>query len=366
MFCKNLLINSSRLLEKIVSLSTDINLKQKYNEYKSLKGTLAYKTTDEHIKDSLANEISIIERSILKSAGNFGQWLNRETKSWENVRESLEEGEIAIEFCYAPRMDIIPEVQLFYGAFVLRKDYEYPIFISLEKEDLIDKIFDNQNSDILFINEFYSSESVVKLTNMIWEKLIPYLNDIKTIYYSPTGHLTNINFDVLCGEDGILLGDKYSMIRISSTANIGEIKQYKLIKYKSSVLYGNIKYDELPQDMKDASTFYTTFTGTEIMEKLEMRSESERGRWGEIPYSKQEIENISKTLSKKGVKVSIFEKEKANEESFKNLSGKSPEILHLATHGFYIGAPQVAKNQHSFVASTSVYSIILPLFRTSA
>ena len=45
----------------------------------------------------------------------------------------------------------VSDVQFYYGAFVLRKDYEYPIFVSLEKEDQIDKIFDNQNSDILFI-----------------------------------------------------------------------------------------------------------------------------------------------------------------------------------------------------------------------
>lgn len=58
---------------------------------------------------------------------------------------------------------------------------------------------------------------------------------------------------------------------------------------------------------------------------------------------------------KREIKVSVFEGNAANEESCKALNGNSPDILHLATHGFVIDTPQRAEG-NKFVASTSVYS----------
>ena len=107
--------------------------------------------------------------------------------------------------------------------------------------------------------------------------------------------------------------------------------------------------------MADASSTYETFSGTEVHSGLALRSENERGKWGPIPSTKKEISNIGTLLSKKGVKVTTYEERAGNEESFKALSGKSPEILHLATHGFVIDTPQRAEG-NKFVASTSVYS----------
>ena len=235
--------------------------------------------------------------------------------------------------------------------FVLGYNYEAPVFIALDDIKVINSIFHYDNSDPLFINELYTTQNK-NLYNTLWKPLMPYLNGIHTIYYSPVGPLNDLNYDVLCGEDGKMLSERYKMVRVSSTANI---KKTEVEKYQTSILYGNIKYDESTTDMLDASSAYSTFTGTEVHQELAQRSENERGRWGPIPSTKKEIDNIEALFKKKGIKVSIFEGNAANEESFKNLSGKSPEILHMATHGFVIDTPQRAKG-NKFVASTSVYS----------
>ena len=60
-------------------------------------------------------------------------------------------------------------------------------------------------------------------------------------------------------------------------------------------------------------------------------------------------------LSSKEIKGYVCEENTANEESFKNLNGKSPDILHMATHGFVIDTPKKAEG-NKFVASTNVYS----------
>ena len=354
-FCKNLLVNSKRLLDRYISQSSDQYLKEQYNKYNVLKSELAYKSANSVTRDSLAREIIDVERSILNSAGSFGQWLVEDTKTWEDIQKSLDDHDIAIEFCYSPHMDTFSKLKPFYGAFVLRKDYEYPLLISLENVEVVEEVFDNDNPDEIFVNELYSSDKAVTLYRMLWDRITPYLQDIKTVYYSPTGQLSNVNFDVLFGDDGVMLGERYSMNRVSSTANIGELKAKDSKQYQSCVLYGNIKYDESQSDMADASFTYETFSGTEIYSELALRSANERGKWGPIPSTKKEISNIGTLLSRKGIKATKYEEKAANEESFKALSGKSPNIIHLATHGFVIDTPQRAEG-NKFVASTRVYS----------
>jgi CHAT domain-containing protein len=351
LLCKNLSLNAVRIIDEFVAKAGDNDLKEQYKRYQGLKSEFAYKTTSFDEKDSLRREINLTERIILSSTGNLGRWIKQESKKWEDVRNELREGEIAIEYCHIPKDEKIPITEFQYGMFVLGYNYEAPVFIALDDIKVINRIFHYDNSDPLFINELYTTQNN-NLYNKLWKPLLPYLNGIHTIYYSTVGPLNDLNYDVLCGEDGKMLSERYKMVRVSSTANI---KKTEVEKYQTSILYGNIKYDESATDMSDTSSVYSTFTGTDVHQELAQRSENERGRWGPIPSTKKEIDNIEALFKKKGIKVSIFEENAANEESFKNLSGKSPEILHMATHGFVIDTPQRAEG-NKFVASTSVYS----------
>lgn len=60
-------------------------------------------------------------------------------------------------------------------------------------------------------------------------------------------------------------------------------------------------------------------------------------------------------LSKNGIEVKLLEGKTANEESFKEMNGKSPDIIHLATHGFFIETQKQANN-NKFFGMTTIYS----------
>lgn len=355
LFSKDLLVNSSRLIDGIASQSSDITLREHYLKYKEMKSELAYKTDNKQRRDSIARELIDTERLLLVSIGNLGQLLKEKSKTWQDVKASLEDGEIAIEYCYAPRMENYPDMQPYYGAFIMRKDFDSPMLISLENVDSVEAVFDDVESDPLMINDLYASNKSVTLHNMLWSKLTQYLNGINTVYYSTTGPLSTLNFEVLHGDDGKMLNEKYSMHRVSSTANISTMKHSVSVNLYSSVLYGNIDYEESEEEMAQASKTYKSYTGTTIGKELTMRSENDRGRWGLLPSTKNEIENIRRLLSQNDISVTTLEKNAANEESFKLLSGTSPDILHLATHGFVIDTQQKAEG-NKFVASTNVYS----------
>ena len=351
LMCKNLSLNAVKLIDEFIAKSSDINLKEQYKKYQALKSEFAYKATNFDEKDSLRREINLTERIILSSNDYLGRWIKQESKGWEDVRNKLRVGEIAIEYCHIPKIDKMPISEFRYGVFVLGHNYDSPIFIALDDIKVVNGVFHYENSDPLFINELYTTHNK-ELYNLLWKPLLPYLNGVHTIYYSLVGPLNDLNFDVLCGEDGKMLSERHRMIRVSSTANL---KTEESEKYLSSVLYGNIRYDESVTDMADASSAYSIFTGTEINPELSLRSENDRGRWGPIPSTKKEIDNIEELFEKIGIRTSVLEGKDANEESFKSLNGKSPEILHLATHGFVLNTPQRAEG-NKFVGLTNVYS----------
>ena len=354
-FCKTLLANSSTILDRFAMQSSNSDIRVLYSKYTDLKNRLAYKTNSESKRDSLIWEITNSERTLLSSMVNLGKQLLDMARTWQDVKASLADGEIAIEYCYAPRMEHYPEVQPYYGAFVIRKDFDYPVLVSLENVDSVEAVFDNIETDELLINNLYASNKSITLHNMLWNKILPYMNGVRKVYYSPTGYLNNINFEVLRDETGVMLNEKYAMCRVSSTANISDVKASEGVSYQSSALYGNIKYDESMDAMAEASSTYNEYSGTEIGSELALRSENERGKWGPIPSTKKEIESIYKLLNEKGISVSVFDSIAANEESFKSLHRRSPDILHLATHGFVIDTPQKAEG-NKFVATTNIYS----------
>ncbi|MBG0780791.1 MAG: CHAT domain-containing protein [Bacteroidales bacterium] len=67
----------------------------------------------------------------------------------------------------------------------------------------------------------------------------------------------------------------------------------------------------------------------------DLRSFVNRSRFKALPGTREEINAIAEILATKGIKSKMFTKDKATEQSFKTINNQKPEILHLATHGFY-------------------------------
>jgi CHAT domain-containing protein len=68
------------------------------------------------------------------------------------------------------------------------------------------------------------------------------------------------------------------------------------------------------------------------------RGES-RDAWLSLPGTAGEIKDIKELFEKYNVKALLFAQQKATEEQFKLLSGHSPSVIHLATHGFFLPDP---------------------------
>lgn len=175
-------------------------------------------------------------------------------------------------------------------------------------------------------SSLYSNESKT-LFSLVWQPLLRNIPRGSSIVYSPDGLLNMFNLEV--ASDGqVRLCDEYSVRRVSSTREVCRASTPG--KNFDAVLYGGLQYEMTESEMLERSARYWGNSHT-----LRGLDGIDRAGWAALPGSGREVEDVSAILSSYGHPVRIMKGMEGTEESFKSLSGKSPMILHLATHGFY-------------------------------
>lgn len=177
----------------------------------------------------------------------------------------------------------------------------------------------------------------------------------KTIYFSPTGQLNLLNHDALVMQDGKRFGEIFNLVRLSSTNKILSLRfpETKALKYESAVIYGGIDYDLMVNEMTEVAIQYKH--DHEINYVLAKRSNNERGHWDYLPGTKEESQSVFDLLKTNKIPSILLQDAIANEESFKALSGQSPCIIHLSTHGFFLNSQEKLMT-NPFIKKVGSYS----------
>ena len=327
-FSKSLSFNYFNIMRDYIKKSKDNSLVNTYDEYSNLRNRLMYPIEDFLEKHNVALNILQIESTLLSSIKSMKAELLKQAENdrFNKIRSSLDDDEIAVDFCYLPIIDSFANIRISYCAFVIKNDFEAPKLIILSdvltmKDAVLNLDFNEEN-----ITNLYSNSNLYKL---VWEKLQPDLNNISTIYYSTAGHLSYINNNLITNLEGEYLGEKYKMIQLISTEELDTFKDRinnKSNKIKSSLLYGDITYDDV-------------FENNDLKSKNRYLKESSiytKRKWNSLKATKDEVESIANIFNKNNREVRILTGKSANENSFKSLNGNSPEILHIATHAFVI------------------------------
>ena len=74
---------------------------------------------------------------------------------------------------------------------------------------------------------------------------------------------------------------------------------------------------------------------------------STRAGFGPLKGTSIELDSIKCELNSKAVRYKEFRKDLATEDAFRRLSGQSPEVIHIATHGFYYSREEIEKEYKS-------------------
>lgn len=244
----------------------------------------------------------------------------------DSIKSYLNENEVAIEF-WSDKTDFLSWDSNIIVA-ILRKAYEAPIYVMLSK----DKIYKSLR------NEYETNGDYLPLYENIWKEIVEVaqLKEGERIYVALDDVLSQIPMEAVINYDCEYMGDKYDIVRVSSTSMIPRLTENTIIN--SAVLYGGLLYDSLTY----TGDKNTLAKGSSLKKNMsveigdtaisELRSNKKY-----LPWTKTETDSIHQILSKTLLNnIFVFQGERGTEESFKELSSTSPSIIHIATHGFFI------------------------------
>lgn len=347
LYVKNMLLSSSNIFDRMSKSSNDPNIKSSYLHIKELRNRLNDKLTPKDSVPRIRQLISIEEKNIVRNI-NLEDYLTNVSPSFKDVVSCLNENEVALEFVHIPVIHSISNYGLFYGALVFRKGYEAPSVVMLCPEDSVDDLMENDNGD--YDLSIYNIDST-KVYDLLWKPLSNILHKGDVVYYSTTGELGRISYEAI-STGRVRLGDYYNLRPITSTANIINLKS-KQNSYKSAVVYGGINFDEPLTNMVAEAQKYEKLE-PEDNNLLATRGAIERSGWKSLPGTLAEANDVSQKLETIPIKVTLYEGNAANEESFKNMDGNSPDILHIASHGFSV--PSLDETKSSYLKSSTANS----------
>jgi len=278
--------------------------------------------------DSLENDLNLLEKRI-NQQGSVDLRVNTSI-SWKNIRDKLKNDEAAIEFFAFRHYDSDDfKDSTVYAAMVVRNSFSSPRIVYLSSEKKIAGFLSAgaKDSKQAAIGRLYrasikgsnANDNFLgdSLYNVIWKPLMPFLDGIKKISFAPDGILHKVAFQALPFEKSALLIDTFQLQQYSSVKQLLETKEDKPQKWTSALLLGNPDFNN------------TSFKGKAI-------TFNGKGDWQALTGTANEISAIQTPFNSKAVSTKILSGAKSNEENFKKLKSGYLEILHLATHGFFL------------------------------
>ncbi|MCM1517150.1 MAG: CHAT domain-containing protein [Pseudoflavonifractor sp.] len=308
LFYKGLLLNTETELENIIRSGND---PEAVGLYASMRDNMVrlnrlyempIRQRDEST-DSLEKVIGSQERRLVAMSKAYGDYTRSLSADHHDVSSHLADNEAAIDFtCY--HVSDTADTRR-YVALVTRHD-DHPVAIPLFDDNTLNNINDN---------ELYTRPT---LSRMLWEPLMPHLEGVTRIYFSPAGRLHNIAIEHLPSPTGNgLMSDDRTLVRLSSTRLLALDRQPTAPI--DGVVYGGMRFDAGAAGVSVKADY--------------------------LPATLTEAQSVTDILSSMNTKATLHTGEDATETSFKSLSGRQVNLAHIATHGFYLRKDELASHR---------------------
>ena len=375
LFFKSLALSDTRNMLDVLRNSKDPAIRKLVSDWQTAKTVLATQyslTASKRMKnlEQKETEAENLEKELNRKSVEFRRQQSALRVTGKDVRQHLGEDGAAIEFVSFKYYNKRQTDSIIYAAYIITKNDSIPVFVPLFEESQLQKLFARAgNTATLMVSSFYRGSEIknknpaaalgTDLYKLVWAPLEPYLKGIKKVSYSPAGKLYSIAFHALPADSSTVLMDKYQLQQYTSTRQVALGEEGVQIKRPQSIiLFGDAAFtlDSL-QIVKGrikkevvSTTIVTPFTETN-------RSRGSRGGiWDNLPGTAQEVKAIQELFDQKKISTRTLTQTAASEENLKALSGNSPQILHIATHGFFLPEP-VKKGKEPGLTGQNTYKL---------
>ena len=272
----------------------------------------------------LTSKAETLEKRLTDRCRSYGDMTSFMSFDYKEIKEKLNDGDVLIDFT-----DFVSESRgRIYAAYLVNNKQDNPLLQELFAESKIDSM------QVAYPDQYYESPYSETMYKFLWMPFKDKVAEGATVYYVPSQLLFQIALESLPMEDGTLLGDHYHFVRLSSARELAQLDTKIDIDLTSdnrnAVLYGGLLYDLEANEWEVEAKQY------DVSSLLAVRGDILRGdSIPLLPGSKKEVDEIEQILKSHHLKVESYTGKRGTEESFLSMSGKAPQILHVATHGFF-------------------------------
>lgn len=337
-----LLFQNKEQLIKIMRASSDSLLQQQFKEWENQKEKLAQQYSlpaSRRAKDfeSLIQQTEELEETLARASTPFKE--AHQFTGWEAIAAVLKKGEMAIQFSsfqYFPTGQQLASDSTFYVAYLIKKDDVAPKMVFLFEEQ--------QLSNLRNIRQLYGKDanSQDNLQKLIWEPLAKELEEIHTVYFSPTALLHRINFSAIPIDNKTSISDRFNLYQLGNLRLLLFPHKITTNEPIQAVLFGGIDYENdaestVKNNDKDSLAIASISSTWQNMDRAFLGND-----WSSLQWTAREITEIASILQSSKAAVEVYSESAASETAFKQLgkTGPSPNILHLATHGYFFPDPK--------------------------
>lgn len=338
---KGLMLSEQNRLRNAIKSSGDSELISFYDEWQEKKDKLAQiymKSLDEEVSElkakELEKEIENLEKKLSLKSSTFAQINKKKPATFQEIKNILSDDEVAVEIVRFNKFEYKFTDSVYYAVFITTKQTSIPevVFIaSHEKKESEDLAF-YRNSIRSRKQDLVSYEVFWKPINDKIKALSP---TAKKLYFAADGIYYSINLATLFNpETKKYLLDEWDIHNLISTRDLLLIQNSNTeASFASAFLLG---YPDFENDEEDGVVAVESSKDTTQSSNLREFDDfvSYRGVISNLPGTKKEVESIEKLLKPKNTIVSKFMLAKASESQLKRV--KSPAILHIATHGYFM------------------------------
>ncbi len=343
--------NDYEIIEKCPSTS------EKVREYSATRQKIAklimeginkYGSKEEYEQYFKTLEIrkEILENDILKIVHKLSDNYNLSANIRYDINKKLSTQQLLVEYIKYAKFEFVDKNGCYsdnvlnekYIAFTLEGKIQESIEIfELDDADTIDNII------IDFREAIYKRKSENEIGIKLQEKIIkPFMNKLykkKQIIFSTEGEISKLPFEVLPIDNGYFI-DQYLFNYVSSSRDIIRNRRENDIIAGKSLVVADPDFSLQESNIEES---YKSSQYHNDKLKLFKLENNNRGLCFErLIFAGIEGERIGEKL---GVKPLM--RDKALEGDIKKMC--SPEILHLATHGFFVSNNENSKNKKDFL-----------------
>jgi tetratricopeptide (TPR) repeat protein len=273
-----------------------------------------------------------LERELVKRSALLSDQNRLASSTWNDVRRALAEGEAAVELVRFRARKEETATTRYMALVVTPETVTAPTTVVMGEARVLEGDALRQYQHRVADQGRGAPPEQAAAQSPFWKPLEPVLKRSRRIYLSPDGILNLIAWDVLAGEDGRSLIEDREIRLVSSTRDL--LGARRGAETRSAVLVGNPDFG-LDESRHAALARSLRAAGHPASAGRNLRSSSRLSTdLHPLPGTKDELRSIQSKLQRAGWRVEVFSDARALEEAVKGV--RSPGVLHIATHSFFL------------------------------